>query len=67
MGKWISVESELPKKEGLYLIYAPSADPESPLLMTAWYYPDNKSHIWGLVKCWANAVTHWMPLPLPPE
>ena len=45
MGKWISVESELPKKEGLYLIYAPSADPESPLLMTAWYYPDNKSHI----------------------
>ena len=66
---WISVTDRLPEEEGLYLIYAPSADPEKPLIFSAWWHlSDNPEWYkrWGLVKMWSDAVTYWMPLPDPP-
>jgi hypothetical protein len=60
--KWVAMAKRVPPKEGLYIAYARSADPKSPLLMTAWW----DGNAWGLVPAWSDAVTHWMPLPAPP-
>lgn len=63
---WIAVEDRLPEKEGVYLIHAPSADPDKPFIHVAWW--SNSNQRWELIAIsWANAVTHWMPLPKPPE
>jgi hypothetical protein len=52
--------------EGMHLVYAPSADPKRPVIVTAWWLADDRQ--WSIiVKYWANAVTHWMPLPTPPS
>ena len=63
--KWISVKDRLPEDEGFVLIHAPSADEHKPVIITAWH--DTETREWGLVDVWANAVTHWMPLPVPPK
>lgn len=53
-----------PEKTGAYLIYAPSANPNAPLIMVVDYHP---VHGWtGLPSVWVRAITHWMPLPKPP-
>jgi hypothetical protein len=60
-GVWIDVRSEQPKAEGSYLVYAPSADIDKPLVAIAWFTPGEG---WSLLpQCWCNAITHWMPLP----
>lgn len=38
-GVWIDVRSEQPKAEGSYLVYAPSADIDKPLVAIAWFTP----------------------------
>jgi len=61
---WTSIEERLPD-DALCLVYAPSADPDKPLINTAWY---DKTYGWSLLpKVWCDAITHWMPLPEPPE
>ena len=63
--KWISIEDKLPDKDAVYLIHAPSADPDKPFIHIAWYDPDFG---WSLLpKVWIPAITHWMPLPEPPK
>ncbi|MBQ1410215.1 MAG: DUF551 domain-containing protein [Oscillospiraceae bacterium] len=50
---WISVEDELPKEDGRYLFYHTILGVQS-----SYYYNDLMLD---------KAVTHWMPLPAPPE
>ena len=50
---WISVEDELPKKDGIYLFY----DETSGVYTSAYYV--------GFA--FVSSITHWMPLPVPPS
>lgn len=61
--RWISVEDRLPEQGGAYIIYAG-------IVGIAWY--KKGSQLWespsGLVTEISDGlVTHWMPLPAPPE
>ena len=53
-----------PTEEGVYIIYAPSADPGCPLMVSAFWFKEECC--WSLVPVWNAAVTHWMPLPAAP-
>jgi len=57
--KWISVEDKLPEKPGLYIVHCLS-DKETPV---------KTAHKWdkGPFAWAAGNVTHWMPLPEPPQ
>jgi hypothetical protein len=59
MCTWQEVEAVgNPEEEGLYFVYAPSADPKKPFMTTAWWSTDNKQ--WELIiKVWGEAITHW--------
>jgi hypothetical protein len=62
---WIAVEDRLPDVEGKVLVHCRSADPDSPLITTAWYHPEEGE--WTLMAAyWIPAISHWMPLPPPP-
>ena len=52
--RWISVEDELPKEKGWYLIYDSSMSHD----VCMWYGD-----------CWGNCynITHWMPIPEAPK
>jgi hypothetical protein len=64
---WRSVEREgWPLLEGKYIVHTPTADPSIPYIGMGWYDPVEGR--WTLIpKVWADAVTHWMPLPELPE
>ncbi|WP_368043047.1 DUF551 domain-containing protein [uncultured Gemmiger sp.] len=60
MSDWISVKDRLPKQQTEVLAFRRG------IMYLAWY--DNEigrwaSDEWGIL----DAVTHWMPLPEPPE
>lgn len=58
---WVSVKERLPKEDGGVMIFAPSADPEKPLVTKAWYDPN---YGWSMLPPnWINAITHWRSLP----
>lgn len=61
--KWIDFKKKKPEKEGLYLVYAESGDPNAPLLLTTWW--DKKR--WHLAPIWNKAISYWMDLPDPPD
>ena len=66
---WIKCTEQMPKEEGLKIIYAPSADELRPLIMSAWYGPHSEEGglwVWHLMPYWAKGITHWMDLPPPP-
>lgn len=64
--QWFRCDRELPAKEGAYLIYAKSADPDKPLIHEAWF--NTKTNSWELIpSLWAKAITHWMFMPNPPK
>ena len=63
--KWVKIEDSLPVEEGLYLVHAPTADVQKPLITVAWYNPKSG---WSLLHpYWLKAITHWMPLPKAPQ
>jgi len=64
---WISVEERMPTEDALYLVYAPSLDPDKPFIKTAWFDPDIVLGWQFIPKVWSDAVTHWMFLPWPPK
>jgi hypothetical protein len=61
---WISIKDELPDKTGWYLIFAESEQPGKPFINMAFF---NGKKFIGLVDVWLNAISHWMPLPGPPD
>jgi len=64
-GQWISVENRLPETEGRYLAFDGVAQYIFDLKFTG-----TGLGYWEcgyLFKKTTNAVTHWMPLPEPPE
>jgi hypothetical protein len=66
MSDWISIDDRLPAVDGPVLIHAETADENKPLIVIAWYDPGG--HGWSLiVPCFIPSITHWMPLPEPPE
>ncbi len=53
---WISVEDELPKQDGRYLVYG-----KGETVITRFYSKLPKPHFYY------TDTTHWMPLPEPPK
>lgn len=63
---WVRVEDGLPTEEKKYLVHCPSADPDKPLIATAWYHPEERE--WSLIpEYWAKGIRHWQAIPDPPE
>ena len=68
MSEWISVKDRLPEKDDHYLIYY-----SSQTLFTKTYRQQvvylvvNDIEKWGWPSDRLYKVTHWMPLPEPPE
>lgn len=55
---WINIQDRLPEKEGQYLTYRANKI----MIVEHWFKKDSK-FLWG--NCYG--VTHWMPLPNPPQ
>lgn len=62
-GEWISVEDELPSKDGKYLVCSNTNRWKQGNVYQARYYA---GHGWGQ-KDKGKGITHWMPLPEPPK
>ena len=62
MSEWISVEHELPKDWGRFLCCIEYANGEKEVL-SLWFRND----IWWCHSFMYPEVTHWMPLPAPPD
>ena len=62
--RWIPVEERLPEKNGYYLTYV-----ESALFPNSYYFNLIKFIDGDFIEdhCVIHRVTHWMPLPEPPE
>lgn len=56
--KWIPIHLT-PGEDGIYLVYCPNADPDDPIVSSAWYDADGM--VWSI-----QGATHWMPMPEPP-
>lgn len=73
MDTWVKCSDKLPKKDGTYLVYAATMNKRKPFIYVAFYdtatRADNSpvSNWQGIPSVWANAISHWMPLPKPPE
>ncbi len=66
VNEWIPLSERLPPRDDRYLVYAPSADPDKPMILIAWFHPDSKK--WSLIlEIWSSAITHWMEVPGPPK
>lgn len=63
MAEWISVKDRMPEKTGKYLICA-IENGRFARVSTA-YGSSHGFHLNGRMSYWK--VTHWMPLPQPPE
>lgn len=63
MSDWISVKDRLPKAEEKVLAYEAAFDSMS----IAFRLPDTENYINDGDFYTLDAVTHWMPLPKPPE
>lgn len=64
--QWISIKEKLPDKDAPYLIHALTADIDKPLIAMAWHDPHGYG--WSLMpKHFIKSITHWMPLPEPPN
>ena len=66
MPKWIDVNERLPKKDGRYIVHIKNLTGYMPLeqrvFVAEFIFND------FVFKGWEdNEVTHWMPLPEPPE
>ena len=73
--EWVSVEERLPEKDGWYLVYAPGYWGNSKIcgldgLASSNFKQNYKVH-WGIERGTGRGcpgiVTHWMPLPAPPD
>jgi len=58
---WISVAGEMPEREKMVLVYASQATRFAIREGLDWWDPYRHAYLN------ADGVTHWMPLPSPPE
>ena len=69
IGGWISVEDRLPETRHAVLVYTP----HHKNIWAASMHEDGNWYIWStggkvlLDPDWNGPITHWMPLPEPPE
>ena len=66
--EWVSVKTKLPG-DGLYLGRVKNLSYGNVWIDVVSYCPNLSSHQWGIVACTGDPleVTHWMPLPPPPQ
>ena len=72
---WISVKDKLPEEDGWYLVFAPGYWGNSRIYgldgMAYSNFKQNYKKHWGIERGtsrgWVGIITHWMPLPEPPE
>ena len=57
--EWISVDERLPDENGRFL----TVDKKGDMMVCYW----EKHFGWFAMVCNKNAITHWMPLPEPPD
>lgn len=78
MSEWISVKDRLPDNDEVVLVS--TASPKGPIaVFTAYYWPYESNAHGDVKNAWQNCdldgiyqlnaayITHWMPLPAPPE
>ena len=62
--RWISVEEEMPEKQGHYLVLAPKSFPKNCRVVVAEFYEDNKMFYSESSDYAIHDVTHWRPIEL---
>jgi hypothetical protein len=63
---WRKLNEQVPPEDGKYIVYAPSADDEKPLIAMAWWHAE--ANAWGLLpQVWCDGIEQWMPLPSRPS
>lgn len=65
--EWRSIKDELPSEDGPVLVHAESADPDKPLITTAWFDPNFPGNWSLIIAAFIPSITHWMPKPPPPS
>ena len=69
--RWIPVEERLPKKDGYYLTYRPGCAPEDRTVSLYFFATEGtwegSYFVASGLNCPTLKVTHWQPLPAPPE
>jgi hypothetical protein len=64
---WISAAEELPRKGQMVLAWSESGKNQTPDLMLMVYFESKDQWIHGYYSNNMNDVTHWHPLPDPPN
>lgn len=68
---WVSVKERVPDKAGDYLAYGKQTfKPCREISVVEWTVDSNGSRRWGVSEddlFDEDFITHWMPLPCPPE
>jgi hypothetical protein len=67
MNEWISVKDRLPEKQGHFLVWAPESFPKNTEHVVAEFYDDNNTFYSESSDMPMPDVTHWQPLPAPPQ
>ena len=66
--EWISVEERLPEESGRFLVRYESTSEETPYTTIVRYNAENRTfRSLFLLIDQENPITHWQPLPEPPE
>ena len=66
MSEWIKCSDRLPDEDDIYLVYIVANNmPKNKSIITLYYTNLTKRFIYGSDNLFT--VTHWMPLPEPPE
>ena len=65
--EWISVKDSLPDKSGYYLIFQKNERWLGEVIQTARWFEAKQCFRGAQAGCTMEYVTHWMPLPQPPE
>lgn len=63
--EWVKLSDRKPPRDGMYLFFAESYDPENPIISILWY--DATKDSWRMSPAMIDiGITHWMELPEPP-